>query len=204
MSSSASSRRSYHHGDLRNVLVEQARALAEEVGPEHLTVRSLAARAGVSHAAAYHHFADKNAILRAVAVEAFADLRQRMRAAADSPDAMTAFIGMAQAYLGFALERRAAFKFMWSPELCMPPGEPDPLETAQRGLAADIDEVLAPHKDRLRPTDERLPMLALWSMVHGYTLIVVDTPAFKGAPPQDLQGIAAALIVTLTNGLLVP
>src|SRR6478735_5926047 len=114
MSSSPSPRGAYHHGDLRRSLVDAASIAAEELGADKVSVREVARRAGVSHAAAYHHFADKNDLLRAVALEAFAELRSRMATASTSPDLVEALTGSARAYLGFARERPAAFRFMWA------------------------------------------------------------------------------------------
>jgi len=201
MSSSAGQHGTYHHGDLYNALVANARALAEEAGPNGITVRALASRAGVSHTAAYHHFANKNEILRAVAIEAFGDVSSRMRAAGDAPDVTSALTGAAIAYLTFALERPAAFRFMWARELCLTTGEPDALEAAQRGLAEDIDEILAAHRDEVVGNDDRLATLSVWTTVHGFTTIAVDTPAFKGAPPEQLAGMTAALVGQLMRGL---
>ena len=202
MSSSPSPRGAYHHGDLRRSLVDAASIAAEELGADKVSVREVARRAGVSHAAAYHHFADKNDLLRAVALEAFAELRSRMTTASTSPDLVEALTGSARAYLGFALERPAAFRFMWARELCMPGDAPDPLADAQRGLAADLDAVLARHADALDHSgDPRLGMLANWSMVHGFATIVVDTPAFKHSPDAELDAITRSLIGALVRGI---
>lgn len=202
MSSSAPARSAYHHGDLRRSLVAAASTAAEELGADKISVREVARRAGVSHAAAYHHFTDKNDLLRAVALEAFDELRTRMSAASEASGLTDALAGAARAYLAFARERPAAFRFMWARELCMPDGVDDPLADAQRGLAADVDAVLDAHADELdRRGDPRLGMLANWSMVHGFATIAVDTPAFKHTPPAELDAIAGALVAVLVEGI---
>jgi AcrR family transcriptional regulator len=202
MSSSPAVRSAYHHGDLRRSLVDAATTAAEELGADKVSVREVARRAGVSHAAAYHHFTDKNDLLRAVALEAFGELRSRMASASEASGLVEALAGAARAYLTFARERPAAFRFMWARELCMPDGMDDPLADAQRGLAADVDSVLEAHADELdRTGDPRLGMLATWSIVHGFATIAVDTPAFKHSPPAELDAIAGALIDTLVRGI---
>ncbi len=69
-----SAKRGYHHGDLRAALLEAAREVLAKEGVEALTLREVARRAGVTHAAPYRHFADKEALLAAVATEGFAAL----------------------------------------------------------------------------------------------------------------------------------
>jgi len=202
MSSSSPARSAYHHGDLRRALVTAAATAAEELGADKVSVREVARRAGVSHAAAYHHFTGKNDLLRAVAIESFHELRTRMAAASDAPDLVGALTGSARVYLAFARERPAAFRFMWARELCMPEGVDDPLADAQRGLAADVDTVLAAHADEVAGGgDPRLGMLANWSMVHGFATIAVDTPAFKHSPDAELDAIVGALMGALVRGI---
>ena len=71
-------RRSYHHGNLRRALIDQALATIQAEGVDALTLRSIGARIGVSRSALYRHFADKRALLTAVATEGFAALRQKL------------------------------------------------------------------------------------------------------------------------------
>ncbi len=202
MSSSPPPRSAYHHGDLRRTLVAAAATAAEELGADKVSVREVARRAGVSHAAAYHHFTGKNDLLRAVAIDAFGELRERMAAASVGSDLVEALTGSARVYLAFARERPAAFRFMWARELCMPDGLDDPLADAQRGLAADVDAVLDAHTDEVSSDgDPRLGMLANWSMVHGFATIAVDTPAFKHSPDAELDAIIGALMGALVRGI---
>src|SRR5215210_3614807 len=75
----------YHHGDLRRALIDTALTMVTEEGAWNFTLREVARRAGVSHAAPYNHFEDKSALLAEVAAIGFAALRQRMAAAARAP-----------------------------------------------------------------------------------------------------------------------
>ena len=77
--------RSYHHGDLRNALLEAARSILEEQDLSELSLRAVARRAGVSHAAPYRHFPNHEALLVELAMEGFSELRQEIASAAASP-----------------------------------------------------------------------------------------------------------------------
>lgn len=204
MSSSTVSKGAYHHGDLRNGLLTAARQLAHEVGPDSITLREVARRAGVSHTAAYHHFADKNDLLRALAVQAFADLSamHSKRIAADSGLAAT-LEAMTLDYLAFATEHSAEFSFMWRRELCLPDGEPDALKDAQLAAQSLVMDYLRSRVGiDLAPTaDPDLVTLTYWSLSHGFVTIVVGTPAFKHAPQQQLDFLAKATVQQLLEGI---
>jgi AcrR family transcriptional regulator len=204
MSSSASEKHPYHHGDLRNALLDAARALANEVGPERLTLREVARRAGVSHTAAYHHFADKNDLLRALAVQAFHDLnavqRERIATSSSLADALE---GLTLDYLRFAIDRPAEFNFMWNRELCMPDGEPDPLKDVQLGTQKLVTDYLVSRQgiDLAPAADPDLTTLAYWSLSQGFVTIIVGTPAFKHAPDEQIKFLARSSVQSLLVGI---
>ena len=202
MSSSTASKQSYHHGDLRNALLEAARALAHEVGADSITLREVARRAGVSHTAAYHHFADKNDLLRALAVQAFHDLGgiQSARIAVGG-DLTTVLEGLTVDYMAFATDRRAEFSFMWRRELCMPDGEPDPLKDAQLASQQIVTDYLRTRVDIDLAADPDLATLAYWSMSHGFVTIVLETPAFKHAPAEQVDFLARSTVQQLLAGI---
>ena len=77
---------SYHHGDLRNALLEAARTILEEEGLAALSLRAVARRAGVSHAAPYRHFANHEALLVELATEGFIELRADIAGSVDTQD----------------------------------------------------------------------------------------------------------------------
>ena len=97
----------YHHGDLRRALLDDALTVIREKGIDGLSLRAVAARAGVSHAAPYHHFKDKAALVDALAGEAGALLDERMAAAVEAagPDPRQRLIGLGMAYVAFAEEQ---------------------------------------------------------------------------------------------------
>jgi AcrR family transcriptional regulator len=107
----------YHHGDLRRSLVEATVRLVAEHGVDGFTLRAAAKLAGVSDGAPYHHFADKEALLAAVAEESFELLCNEMSAAGDEQEgnSSTKAQAMSVAYVIFAARYPARFRIMWSP-----------------------------------------------------------------------------------------
>ena len=204
MSSSPVGKHPYHHGNLRSALLGAARDLATELGADSITLREVARRAGVSHTAAYHHFADKNDLLRALAVQAFLDLQQlqteRIAAGGNLGETLE---GLAVDYLRFATARRAEFSFMWRRELCMPDGEPDPLKDVQLASQQLVTDFLVSRRgiDLAATADPDLATLAYWSLSHGFTNIVLETPAFKHAPDEQLDFLARATVQQLLVGI---
>ena len=100
-----------HHGDLRNVLLSAALELVAESGPRGFSVAEAARRAGVSSAAPYKHFADRDALLAALAVQGYAEQERRFAAAlSEAPaDVVDRLVAVARAYVSFAAQERALF-----------------------------------------------------------------------------------------------
>ena len=137
----------YHHGDLRRALLKAADEAITETGVATLSMRDLARRAGVSHAAPPHHFGDKAGLLTAFATEGF---EQLAKALATSRLASNSFVELGVTYIRFAVTKRALFEVMFRPDLYHP-NDPDLL--AARAKAADAlyaavidfpDSILAP------------------------------------------------------------
>ena len=152
--------RGYHHGDLRRTLLAAAVDVIGESGPAALSLRDLARRAGVSHAAPAHHFGDKAGLLTALAVEGFDLLTDALDRAGDD------LLELGVAYVRFAVDHRAHFEVMFRPELYRPD---DPAVVAARSRTAA----------RLRggvsalagPSSAERDTLAAWSIVHGFATL---------------------------------
>src|SRR5258708_6472405 len=109
--------RPYHHGDLRPTLLRAAVEAIGEVGPAAMSLREVARRAGVSHAAAAYHFGDKAGLLTAVAARGYRMLTEELRGARDTG---RSFLEVGVAYVRFAVSHRAHFEVMYRPELYRP------------------------------------------------------------------------------------
>ncbi|RKN43461.1 TetR/AcrR family transcriptional regulator [Micromonospora endolithica] len=170
----SSGTRGYHHGDLRRALLAAAVDGIGEAGPATLSLRDLARRAGVSHAAPAHHFGDKAGLLTAVAAEGFDLLAEALRAADGG------LLELGVAYVGFAVEHRAHFDVMFRPDLHRPE-DPD-LRAARERSGAALRAGVASLPDR-RPTadDPDGDALAAWSIVHGFATLWL-----AGVLPQEI------------------
>src|SRR3954463_6026375 len=107
-------RRPYHHGNLRRALLDEALATIRAEGVDGLTLREIGARLGVSRTALYRHFADKRALLSAVATEGFRTLRQELvRAWEDGGRRREALVAMGFAYIRFAVANPSHYRVMF-------------------------------------------------------------------------------------------
>ncbi|MFC7548273.1 TetR/AcrR family transcriptional regulator [Plantactinospora sp. GCM10030261] len=148
--------RAYHHGDLRRAVLAAAVEAVEETGVAALSLRDLARRAGVSHAAPAHHFGDKAGLLTALAAEGFNRLAERLRSAGDD------LLAAGMAYVDFAARHRAHFEVMFRPELYR---ADDPEVVAARTRAG---QALRARVDGLAGGDPDRDALAAWSIAHGF------------------------------------
>jgi len=116
----AETRARYHHGDLRNALMEEAVRVLDEGGVEAFTLRELARRVGVNHRAVYRHFEDKRALLAAVAEEGYRHVAAHMQRAIDdaaTEDTTERLLAAARAYVVFGVTERARYEVMLGPRL---------------------------------------------------------------------------------------
>jgi AcrR family transcriptional regulator len=194
----------YHHGDLKNTLLEAARELANEIGVDNFTLREVARRANVSPAAPYHHFTDKQDLIRTLAIEAFTKLTAALSNAKQkkrNPLEQLEDIGVA--YVMFAYTHQAEFRFMFRRELCAAIGQPDPLEVAgidaQGVLYNAILEAQAAGK--IVQNDPKDIALTLWSVVHGLSIIINESPISKTTTAQSAKQMAQIVIRQNTQGL---
>lgn len=157
----------YHHGNLREHLVETGLRLIAKHGPEALTLREIGARAGVSRTAAYRHFAHKEALLAAICEAGFAVFRAEMAAAqaACGPSFRARLRAAGVAYAGFALRHEAQFRVMFSKLR-----QASPADTAEGDRAfADLEHLVRSGQQSgdIRPGDVRQLAEMVWSHIHG-------------------------------------
>ncbi|MGW3425157.1 TetR/AcrR family transcriptional regulator [Streptomyces phaeochromogenes] len=192
-------RRAYHHGDLRRAIVVAALDVISAEGPSALSLRDLARRAGVSHAAPAHHFKDRTGLLTAIAAEGYGLLAATLAEAADLKDAGVR-------YVRFAREHPAHFQVMFTPELLR--GNDLELTTA-RALAGErlrdaVSAVSAvPSEGRGtdgRGTDPRLAGVAAWSLAHGFATLLLSHNLDGPVGDQDPEEVFRLLSGLLFQG----
>jgi AcrR family transcriptional regulator len=170
--------KSYHHGDLRNALIEAGLAIVEQEGIEQVTLRAVARRASVSHSAPYHHFDTKAELLAAIAAAGFDRLVASIQqVAAESPlrCSLDALRAVGTGYLRFALAQPGVFRLMFRPELTRPADHPGLREAEGRAFGTLLTTIVACQAaGELPATDSRLLAAACWSTVHGLAVLHVE------------------------------
>ena len=169
---STSTRRRYHHGDLRAELVRVAGEIVDQEGPSTFTLREAARRAGVSHSAPYRHFADREALLAEVVGHGFAQLAAALREAVPEGGG-----GVARAYLRFALDRPRRYRLMYA-------GEAFPSHHAALSAQADVllHAIARSVPDLGDAEYARRAAIAAWSLLHGLALLLIE--GYLGPVPQ--------------------
>jgi AcrR family transcriptional regulator len=166
----------YHHGDLRNALVGEALTLLEKEGSSGFTLRDLARRVGVSCAAPYAHFNDKEALMAAIAAEGFIKLKASMDAALDKDgDPLAPFMAVGRTYIQFGIDNPALYELMFASE-DLPAKRhlfPD-LEAAGTAAFTTLTNMLGSLQQAglLRPGDLDADGLAVWAHVHGLVSLI--------------------------------
>jgi AcrR family transcriptional regulator len=165
----------YHHGDLRAQLVEATRRLVEEKGPDHFSVAEACREAGVSTAAPYKHFKDKDEMIRAVIWEGMLRHRDQMLAAIapipeGSPDRV---IALGKVYVSFARTEPGVFRLMFA--LSERHGDDEELVECGRTLFGIVIQAVAHCLGREEPVEDDVQRaFMLWSFVHGLSFLTID------------------------------
>ena len=172
-------RSSYHHGDLRAVILAEAARLVAERGADRISLRELAREAGVSHAAPAHHFTDRQGLFTALAAQGFATLADALT------DARPHFVDAAVAYVRFALDHPGHYAVMFDKSL-LDFADPD-LFAAEARAGAELARGVGTLSDAKAVADPDSARLAAWSLVHGFSTLwlneAVDTET--AADPMD-------------------
>ncbi|MFE2088330.1 TetR/AcrR family transcriptional regulator [Streptomyces sp. NPDC059460] len=186
-----SSERTYHHGDLRRAVLTAALDVIRTEGPGALSLRDLARRAGVSHAAPAHHFKDRTGLLTAIAAEGyglFAD------ALADAPDLRERGVR----YVRFATGNPAHFQVMFQPELYR--ADDSELLAARARAAQALRAGVAGLPAAGSGDDARLAGVAAWSLAHGFATLLLSgnlsDPLGDRNPEEVFRSLAGLLFTT--------
>ena len=168
--------RPYHHGNLRRSLLDEAVATIRAEGVEALTLREIGAKAGVSRTALYRHFADKRALLAAVATEGFRMLRQELvRAWERGGQGAAAFDAMGVAYIQFAMSNPSHYRVMFGGFVDTAEAEPELSTEGAGAFQALVDALLVLQRAQVVRSDDALTQARfVWAVVHGVAMLGID------------------------------
>jgi len=195
-------RRSYHHGDLKNALVDAATRLIDSKGVAGLSLRGVAREAGVSQAAPYHHFKDKEALVAELCAQAFTDLSGRMREGlVDAEGGLDSLEAIGRAYLHFARERQAWFAIMWGGDIEDKEAYPEVVQTARCTFDLLVDVIVRGQQAGCIVAGDPIELsVSAWAAVHGAARLIVD----KGIDNDGMRekGVDAALVERATLAMV--
>lgn len=164
----------YHHGNLRDAVLDEVLKQTEDAGPEQVSLRAVARELGVSPGATFRHFKDRRAVITALAVRGIegmlAEIADMQAQVEQTPMAQFAAIG--RGYLSFALENPALFRLMFRETLI------DPEDPAYQEIAPKLEAMMGP------PGGVDTGGLLAWGVVHGLATLSIEG-ALDGMAPRD-------------------
>lgn len=184
----------YHHGNLRQALLDAAEELLVEDGIEALSWREIARRAGVSPGAPYHHFSDKAALITALSQQHLAELDRLFRVVvAKHRDPLEQLRELGMVYVFYAIDHPAAFRLMFRPEKGSPFGT-EPTETPVFGVLHQVVQACRENAG-LGQDDITGVAFGAWGLVHGLAALLLDGPLTALAGDREQ---VRALVATST------
>jgi len=183
----------FHHGDLKAALARSAADLVEKSGTEALSLREVARAAGVSTAAPYRHYLNKEALLAEVARQGFMSMHDELVEIGSGQSEHEAFLSQCIAYVRFAERRPALYRLMFGP-FPDKPRHPGLIEAGER-LFALLDAPLRKAGDR-----QALRAIGCWAFVHGLAMLALDDQLkahMPGTSDEHLREIILPLAQTM-------
>ncbi len=162
---------------LRQRILDTSRALLDEQGAAALSLREVARRAGVTHQAPYHHFADRESILAELVVQGFDELARRLaRARRAGQSAQDCLVASGQAYVAYALDQPGVFRIMFRQDLCDTARFPAAAQAGARAHAELMQMVQLAHAPAADGTPAEMLAHLHWAQVHGLACLLLDGP----------------------------
>lgn len=161
--------------ELRDTILRTAVDHVAEFGPDSLSFRKLAADAGVSHQAPYHHFEDRRGVFRAIAFDGFSMLGEALREASTQTSDEPAEV-LLEAYVGFALDHPGHFRVMFRRDLCEMDEAPELHAVADATFDLLVDHVRRELGPKASIKDIRARTTAMWSTAHGLATLMIEGP----------------------------
>lgn len=195
----------YHHGDLRNALVATGVDLLAAQGVDALSLRGVARRAGVSHAAPYRHFADKQALLAAIAEQGFGMLSELIRSVDHRPypTAGERLKAALAGYLEFGRAHPHHAELMFGTLARI---KPDHLEAPALAAFDGLVRLVASAMEEAQPADSRVPRivaLALWAQTHGFLTLAAHVDCTTLVDGRSSSEIVRRAVSMTVDALLV-
>ena len=187
----------YHHGDLRRALVAEAVRTIQQEGIEGLTLRAVGERLRVSRTALYRHFADKSALLAAVARDGFIMLRTALVDAWEREGGgRPGFDAMGAAYIRFAVANPSHYRVMFGGLVYDEAREPALATEAAGAFDALVDALTTLQRERIVRGDNTVLMARyVWAVVHGVSMLAIDGQLqHQGARVDDVVAFAVERI----------
>jgi AcrR family transcriptional regulator len=192
----------YHHGDLKNALIQAGVEILSKEGMEGLSLRKVAQRAGVSHSAPYSHFPDKQSLIAAISTEGFNQLYSELDAAVlvYPKNPKKQLQQGALAYLQFALKNTDTFKIMFSGVLEKEKEYPSFVEASHKTFQRVVDVVRACQEAGImRATSAEMMAVAVWGQVHGIVSLALEGQishsVLDGRKIQDVVAFAVEQMI---------
>jgi AcrR family transcriptional regulator len=170
-------KKKYHHGDLKNALIQAGIEILSKEGVGGLSLRKVAKRAGVSHSAPYAHFPDKQSLIAAISTEGFNQLYTHLDAAVSSyaDDPKRQLIEGTQAYTSFAIDHTDIFKIMFSGILEKEKDYPAFVDISQKTFQRVVDVVRACQSAGvLGAGSAEMLAVSVWGQVHGIVSLALE------------------------------
>ena len=195
--------RGYHHGDLRNSLIIAAGQLIQESGYQDFSMIDASRRAGVSSAAPYRHFKDKDALLEAVTQVAFLALTESARNtdAMYVPGSTQSLIAQGKAYIKFVIDHPQFYDLMWG-DIGLRSTITEVADLKTSGFYVLMDSVSHWCQNNLPENPDALDLsVKLWAMAHGLACLNMNQQIEKFLPDADVYVMFEASAHTFLDGL---
>jgi AcrR family transcriptional regulator len=165
----------YHHGDLKNALIKAGIEILSKEGTHALSLRNVAKKAGVSHAAPYAHFTDKQALIAAIATEGYKKLYDQLVLAQTSQTiSLNRLLAVAHAYIQFAIDEPDHFRITFSGFVEVEQNYLEYVEQSKLCFALLVAVVSDCQSDGvLKPGDTQLTAVSIWACIHGFVQLLL-------------------------------
>lgn len=161
---------------LREKVIKAAVKYVADNGPDGLSFRQIAADAGVSHQAPYHHFGDRSAIFGEIALEGFRKFAAVMGAPARADEDSENCVRLCERYVDFAIANKGHFRVMFRADLCQMHESPETEKAADDAFATLLAAVSEMVGDSASIDEIRVQATAMWSLAHGLATLIIDGP----------------------------